>query len=329
MTAAKFSLLVGAVAAGAAFAADPPPASSAKALHVVATINGEPITRDQLADELIESNGPQQLDLMINRKIVEQMCKEAKIEVTDKEVDKDIDNTLNKMRMKRKEFVETVLARQGITYAQYRRDRVWPKLAMVKLVRERVKVTDEDVQKGFEATYGEKVETRMLVVQEFARAQELWEVLKKEEAGEKRLKMFEEKCREYSIDTASRSLGGKVAPFNRHSDNLELEKAIFNLKEGELSSIMQVANGNVIFLCVGHIPPQQNVTLDTVMNTETKETVRKMLHDRIYVMKLQYEADQFFTQARKKARVENFLIGDFSADAVDIATKPGKDGAKR
>jgi hypothetical protein len=120
-----------------------------------------------------------------------------------------------------------------------------------------------------------------------------------------------------------------VAPFNRHSDNLELEKAIFNLKEGELSSIMQVANGNVIFLCVGHIPPQQNVTLDTVMNTETKETVRKMLHDRIYVMKLQYEADQFFTQARKKARVENFLIGDFSADAVDIATKPGKDGAKR
>jgi foldase protein PrsA len=326
---AKHSLtLAAALVAGAAVAADPPPAASAKALHVVAIVNGEPISRDRLADELIESGGPQQLDLMINRKIVEQACKESKVEVSDKEVDKDIDNTLNKMHMSRKEFVETVLARQSITFAQYRRDRVWPKLAMVKLVKERVKVLDEDIRKGFEATYGEKVETRMLVVQEFSRAQELWEKLKKEEAGEKRLRKFEDVCREYSIDTASRSLGGQVSPFNRHSDNPDLEKALFNLKDGDLSSIMQIANGNVIFLCVKHIPPVEGVTLDSV-NPQTKQTVRQMLHDRIYTVKLQHEADEVFTQARKKARVENFLTGDFSPEAANIATKPVQDDKKR
>jgi parvulin-like peptidyl-prolyl isomerase len=309
----------------AAFAADAPPAASAKTLHVVATVNGQPIARDRLADELIESGGPQQLDLMINRLIVEQMCKEAKIEVSDKEVDKDIENTLTKMRMKRKEFVDTVLARQGISFAQYRRDRVWPKLAMVKLVKDRVKVTDEDVRKGFEASFGKKVETRMLVVQEFGRTQELWEMLKKIPAGEERLRKFEDVCREYSIDTASRSLGGKVSPFNLHSDNPELEKAIFNLKVGELSSIMQIPNGNVIFLCVAHLPPQEGVTLDTVMNKQTNETVRKMLHDRIYIKLLQSAADEAFTEARKKARVENFLTGEFNAEAARIATEPPKD----
>ena len=311
----------------AAFAADPPPAASAKTMHVVATVNGEPITRDRLADELIEANGPQQLDLMINRKIVEQACREAKIEVTDKELDKDIENTLTKMRMKRKEYVETVLSRQGITFAQYRRDRVWPKLAVVKLVKSKVSVSDEDLKKGFEATFGEKIETRMIAVQELNRAQELWEKLMKEEKGEKRLKMFEDMCKEFSIDTATRSLGGKVAPFNRHSDNPELEKALFALQPGEMSSIMHMAGGNVIFLCVSRIPPQSNVAMETPL-PNSKETVKQMLYERIYTMKLQHEADQLFTKARKAARIENFLIGDFSPEAAHIATEPVKGGEK-
>jgi parvulin-like peptidyl-prolyl isomerase len=325
----SYLLLGTGVIVGSAFAADPPPpAASAKTLHVVATVNGEPISRDRLADELIEDGGPQQLELMINRKIVEQACREAKIEVTDKEVDKDIEHTLTKTRVKRSEFVE-LLAKQGITFSQYRRDRVWPKLAMVKLVKDRVKVTEEDLQKGFEATYGEKVETRMLVVQEMNRAQDLWEKLMKAEKGEHRLKMFEDMCKEYSIDTASRPYGGKVAPINKHSSNLELEKAIFGLKDGELSSIMQIANGNVIFLCVQHLPPAQGVTLDSKPTPDAKQTIRQMMYEGIFTKKLQYEADQVFAEARKKARIENFLTGEFAAESAKIATQPVKEGTKK
>ena len=337
MTASKSTLLAGAAfaagialaagtnwTAGSAYAADPPPAASAKTLHVVATVNGEPITRDRLADELIEDHGPQQLDLMINRLIVEQECRKAKVEVTDKEVEQDIENTLTKMRMKRKEFVETVLARSGMTFAQYRRDRVWPKLAMVKLVKDKVKVTDEDLKKAFEANFGPKVECRWIVVKEMNRAQELWERLMKEEKGDKRLKLFEDMVKEYSVDAATRSLGGKIQPFNRHSSNPELEKAIFALKEGELSSITQIPDGNAIFLCVAHLPPVAGVNMDTKPSPESKQTIKQQLYEGIFTKMLQYEADQVFAEARKKTRVENFMTGEFSAENAHIATQPVK-----
>jgi parvulin-like peptidyl-prolyl isomerase len=341
MSATKTALLAGAAFAagiavaagewttGAAFAADPPSAASAKTLHVVATVNGEPITREKLADELIEDHGPSQLDLMINRKIVEQECKKAKVEVSDKEVDQDIENTLTKLRMKRKEFVETVLARQGMTFAQYRRDRVWPKIAMVKLVKDKVKVTDEDLKKAFEANYGAKVECRMIAVKEMNRAQELWERLMKEEKGEKRLKLFEDMVKEYSVDAATRSLGGKVQPFNKHSSNPELEKTVFALKEGELSSIMHVADANMIFLCVAHLPPVEGVTMDSKPNPNSKETIKQLLYEGIFTKMLQYEADQVFADARKKTRIENFMTGEFSAENAHIATQPPKEDAMK
>ena len=40
-------------------------------------------------------------------------------------------------------------------------------------------------------------------------------------------------------------------------------------------------------------------------------------------------ADQVFTEARKKARVENFLNGDFSPEAAKIATQPVKEDSKK
>jgi parvulin-like peptidyl-prolyl isomerase len=252
---------------------------------------------------------------------VELACRDAKIEVGEKEIDADIEATLKKLGMKRQNFIQSVLGRQGITYQQYRRDRVWPKLAMVKLVRPLVKVSDDDIQRGFEATWGPKVECRMLVVGETGRAQDLWEKLAAVK-GEERLKMFEDFCKQYSIDSASRPYGGQVAPFNRHSSNPDLEKKIFELKEGELSSIMQIAEGNVIFLCVKHLPAQKEMTLDSVINQITKETARQALHDGIFTKKLQAEADRVFSETKKKARVENFLSGDFSPEALQKIAAP-------
>jgi parvulin-like peptidyl-prolyl isomerase len=230
------------------------------------------------------------------------------------------------MKFSRKEFVEVVLSKQGMTFAQYRRDRVWPKLAMVKLVKDKVKVTDEDLKKAFEANYGEKVECRMLAVKEMKKAQDLWERLMKEEKGEKRIKLFEDMCKEYSIDSATRSLGGKIAPINVHSSNPELERAIFGLKEGELSSIMHIAEANMIFLCVAHIPPVKGVTIDSKPYPEAKQTIKQMLYEGIYTKMLQYEADQVFAEAKKKTRVENFMTGEFSAENAHIATQPPKEG---
>jgi parvulin-like peptidyl-prolyl isomerase len=291
-----------------------------------AMVNGEIITREDLAIELIETYGPQQLDLLINRKLVEQACKAAHIEVTQKEIDEDVKSTLKQLNLSAEEFRKAILTQRGITFHQYVRDNVWPKVAIVKLVKDKVAVSDEDLRKGLEATYGEKVETRMLTVMEMNRAKEIWEKLMAIHDPSRRLEQFESYCKEYSTDAASRPYGGRIAPYNRHSSNPDLENALFKLKDGELSTIMQINGGNAIFLCVRHIAAQPGVTLDSILNETTKETVRHALHESIYTRKLQYEAAVFFDAARKKARIENYITGAFNEESVNIGMKP--DAAK-
>jgi hypothetical protein len=97
---------------------------------------------------------------------------------------------------------------------------------------------------------------------------------------------------------------------------------MFALKDGDLSTIMQVGEGNVFFLCVRHIPPQADITMDSVLNPQTKLTVRKALEDGIYTKKLQWEADNYFAEAKKSAKVENFLTGDFDPAVLRVSEPP-------
>ena len=80
----------------------------------------------------------------------------------------------------------------------------------------------------------------------------------------------------------------------------------------------------LIVACVAHIPPVDGVTMDTKPNPNSKETIKQMLYEGIFTKMLQYEADQVFAESRKKTRIENFMTGEFSAEAAHIATQPPK-----
>src|SRR5215471_16765642 len=57
---------------------------------IVAYVNGQPISRQELADDLIARKGHQHIQLMINRRIIEQAAKNAGVTVTEAEVDAEV-----------------------------------------------------------------------------------------------------------------------------------------------------------------------------------------------------------------------------------------------
>jgi hypothetical protein len=290
--------------------------------QVVAKVNGEAITRDQLASELIEMYGKEHLQNMIGRVLVQQQCKAAQIDVTEEDVRKELSQILERNRLKLSEFKAQVLASQNLTLGQYLRDQVWPRLALIRLVQNNIAVTDEDLQKAFEANFGEKVDIRMMTVVERRKAEEVWKQVSEQKTLEDRTKTFEDIARRFSTDEATRPYGGKAAPLGRHTVNEQLEKAAFALQEGDLGSIMQIPGGHLLLLCVGRVPARTDVSLDSKVESdntkpgEPEMTYRDLLTKDIEQKKIMQEVGVYYKKIEETAKIENFLTGDFEVDSV-------------
>src|SRR5262249_55976304 len=129
-----------------------PEGSSDYSRRVVAYINGnEAVTREQLGEFLIARFGPQMLDLLVNRRIIERAAMEKGIEVTEAEIDEAMKNDLKALSVNQGEFVNKILKRYNKTLYEWRQDKIRPSLYLAKMCRERIKVEEEDVKKAFEA----------------------------------------------------------------------------------------------------------------------------------------------------------------------------------
>ena len=292
----------------------------------VAVVDGETITRGQLAKELIANDGRRQLELTINRKIIDQALRKRKIKITNAEIEKEFDETIERLNLSRKEFIKTVLERREITLPQYVRENVWLAVALKKLVAESIKVTKQDLDKAFEANYGEKVRVRMLVVVEQRKAQKLWEKAHAEKDLDKRDELFGEMCKTYTTDAATRAYAGETQPIHRHTNYPAIEKPAFGLDKGELSEIIQVRDGHVILLGLGRIPARTDLTMDSISDEEKKLTVREVMTKDIREKKLSLEAARFSLRLRKQAHIANYLTGEFDPnDVAPLAAQPSTD----
>src|SRR5687768_7556757 len=77
--------------------------------NVVAYVNGQPITRQELGEVLVARKGKEQLRFLINKKIIDQACAKAGVQVTDEEVEENLRSQLKSLSMDRKVFEESVL----------------------------------------------------------------------------------------------------------------------------------------------------------------------------------------------------------------------------
>ena len=69
---------------------------------------------------------------------------------------------------------------QHIKFDVYLHDAVWPAVVLRKLAEPNVKVTEDDMKKGFEANYGPRVRCLAIVLNNQRRANEVWEKARQE-----------------------------------------------------------------------------------------------------------------------------------------------------
>lgn len=267
-----------------------------------ARVNGQYITYDQIARECFERYGKEMLDNIINRTIIQQACEQQGIEVSQAEIDAEIVRIAKQLNLDVAAWYEFLQVERGVTPGEVRRDRIWPKLALQKLAGKKIEVTQQQMQDGYLRLYGPRVEGRMIMLNNVRHAQEVWEKVRKNPED------FSKLAQEYSIDRNSSSLGGVIPPIHRFSSTPNLEIEAFKLKDGEISAIVQVGVGHVIFMREGMTTP--NVPYD-----EVKET----LYEQMIEEKTQVAVAHVFEKARKEARVDNYMTNTSTAGVRQVS----------
>jgi parvulin-like peptidyl-prolyl isomerase len=269
---------------------------------VAATVNGHPISTNELAEECLLRHGRDMLEGEINRQLLEQELARVNAKVTQPEIDAEIANAAilagaltEDGQPDIKKWIDIVTQEQEVSYELYVRDAVWPSAALKKLVQAGVKVTEEDMEKGFEANYGQRVRCRAIVMSNLRRAQEVWNMARQKPDAE----YFGKLAQQYSIEGGSGQLDGQVPPLRRYGGQPLLEDEAFKMQPGEISAVIQVGDKFVILFCEGFTEPVK-IEIDEV---------RDLVHRDIFEKKVRLAMGDRFEKIREEATIDNYLAG--------------------
>jgi len=284
----------------AAAAARPEPSSDAA--RPVALVNGAEITRQDLAAECLTRHGQSVLETLVNRAIILQACRRARLEVTAADVEAEIDAMSRRFNVPRDKWVELIRQERGVTERQYAEEIVWPMIALKRLAATAVEPTADEVQEAFEKQFGPAVKGRIIVLPTRGQADEIraQAVAAPDE--------FPALARRHSIDVGSASANGWVQPIRLHSGEPQFDRAAFALEPGEISEVVQVADQFIIIKCEGHLPAA-DVPLDSI---------RPRLVEELREQKSRQASADVFRRLQDASSIENVLN-----DPARSRTAPG------
>ena len=269
---------------------------------VVATVNGDRVTMNELGQECMLRHGEEVLETEISQLLLEQTLQRSKLEVTEADLQAEVAHAAVLAGVVDQDgnadletWFTSITEQQGIDKKQYLRDSVWPSAALKKLTAQGVQVTEDDLQKGFDANYGQRMRCRAIVLPSMRRAQEVWDKARRNPSVE----YFGDLATEYSVEPTSKALRGEVPPLQRFGGQPLLEEAAFKLQPGQLSGIIQVSDKFIILLAEGRTEG---------ININLAE-VRDILHRDIYEKKLRLAMSEKFEAIREGSRVDNYLAG--------------------
>ncbi|MEN6498814.1 MAG: peptidylprolyl isomerase [Thermoguttaceae bacterium] len=292
------------------------PVKRQKMPGVAAMINGSPVEIRELAELCIQRHGEEVLEGTINHRLLEQACKQKKITISEADLDQEIARAAGSMLPSKADgspdvdkWLEMVQKEQGISVEVYRKDSVWPSVALKKLVGNHVEITDEDLQKGFEANYGPRVRCRAIVFNNLRRAQQVWEMARSKPTVE----YFGDLAQQYSVEASSAALRGEVPPVQQHGGQPLLEKEAFKLQKGELSGIIQVGQERyVVLFCEGQTEPVK------LRFAEVKDEIYADIHEK----KLRLAMGDYFQKLQDSATIDNYLAGSSRSPNGNKAAPP-------
>ncbi len=116
---------------------------SAKGIFVAATVNGSPISRLSVIQELEKQGGKQALEAIIDKKLIETELNNQKITVTKEEVDAEIDKIKAQVTAQGG-TLEMALVQQGMTEEKLR-EQITIQKKLEKLLADKVAVTEAEI----------------------------------------------------------------------------------------------------------------------------------------------------------------------------------------
>lgn len=287
---------------------------------VVATINGEQIPYSELAEECLLRYGQDVLDIEISHMLLKQALQKANLSVADQDLNEEIVHAAKLAGVVNKDgsvdmakWIEACTKEQGVSKDQYMRDSVWPSAALKKLTGSTIQVTEDDLKKGFDANYGERVRCRAIVLSSMRRAQEVWGKARQNTS----MDYFSDLAEEYSVEPSSKALRGEVPPIRRYGGQPQLEDVAYELNPGELSGIIQLGDKFVVLKCEGRTQPVE----------VNPQEVREVLRGDIFEKKLRLAMGEKFDDIRTRARIDNFLAG--TSQSPDRVKSEGGQGEPR
>jgi parvulin-like peptidyl-prolyl isomerase len=245
-----------------------------------------------LGKECLARYGKETLETLINKQIIQQASQARGITITDKDLDEEIHNVAKRFNLTVDRWLALLASERDVDAQQYRYDIIWPTLALRRLAAKQIVVTQEDYQQAFDSEYGPKVKVRLIVLSSRAKADQ---VLAKAKASPDN---FPRLAKELSEDKASASAYGVIPPIRKNMGDANLERVAFNLKEGEISPIIQVGNQYLILQCEKQIPR-------LLISSQQLPAIEKELKSRIHEHKMRVESAQVFQQLQAQAKIVN------------------------
>ncbi len=119
-----------------------------KGFFVAATVNGTPVTRLSVIQELEKQGGKNALDTLITEKLIDSEANKKGIIVTSSDVDQEIKN-IEASITQQGGTLEDALLQQGMTLEALKKQILFQK-KIEKLIADKIQVTDEEINKYIE-----------------------------------------------------------------------------------------------------------------------------------------------------------------------------------
>ena len=257
--------------------------------EVMAVVNGQDIKRDALGTACVERFGKDVLEGLVNKRLIMHHCSNRNIEVTDAEVDAEVDRMAKRFKIGREQWLQCSNASAASPPSNTSAISCGRCSRCGSARPKNLVVSDAQLNEAYKAQYGASVKCRLIVVADRKLAEQLHRQLTDRPDDFARLAM------QNSVDVNSASIGGLIQPIRHHLGDPNIEREVFAMEDGKISSIIPVGEQFAILKCEGKLPAR-NVPI---------ESVREELTEQIREGKLRDVAAKLFKQLQDASTVQN------------------------